>query len=184
MNASASPEDKLLRLIKTNRLAGLPAGRNRVFAGFGGFKLGYVLVLSRILFAVVLIISLFTTVKAVVYPRKVDMSAPAGGRFVTVSAKPFSFYQGAMTRKIFDAPAEVAAAPDKPQGPLPADIIANLNLAGIVAGETPKAVIEDKKAAKSYFLREGESLGEIKVDKIGSGKVVLDLQGEKFELVL
>jgi type II secretory pathway component PulC len=65
-----------------------------------------------------------------------------------------------------------------------AEIISQYNLSGIVSGDNPKAIIEDKKSQKSYFLREGESAGDLTVEKIGAGKVSLDYKGEKFELVL
>lgn len=65
-----------------------------------------------------------------------------------------------------------------------ADTIANLSLLGIIKGDSPQAIIEDKKNQRSYFLSKGESLGEIKIIEIFENKVVIGLKGKEYELVL
>ena len=64
-------------------------------------------------------------------------------------------------------------------------IIGNLELVGIIAGDPKRAVIEDKKAKKTFHLKEGESfLEDINLEEIGSGLVILNCHGEIFELYL
>jgi hypothetical protein len=65
-----------------------------------------------------------------------------------------------------------------------AEIISGFNLIGIVDGADPKAIIEEKAAAKSVFLRKGETIGSAKVEEIGNGKVLLRINDEVFTLML
>lgn len=64
------------------------------------------------------------------------------------------------------------------------DIVKDINLLGIVSGQKPQAVIEDKKTQKTYFLNQGDSFGQTRVLEIKEGKVVLDYKGKNFELFL
>jgi hypothetical protein len=64
------------------------------------------------------------------------------------------------------------------------DLIKDINLVGIISGDNPQAVIENKKVQKTYYLTAGQYLGEFRIDKIGEGKVTLDYKGQKFELYL
>lgn len=66
------------------------------------------------------------------------------------------------------------------------DIIVNLNLLGVVSGDNPQAIIEDRKKRKTYFLNKGESLGELKLKEIleAEGKVILIYKGREFDLGL
>jgi type II secretory pathway component PulC len=64
-------------------------------------------------------------------------------------------------------------------------LISNLRLAGIISGQVRKAIIEDKKTKTTFHLRQGESfLDSIRVKKINKDSVILDFQGEDFELYL
>lgn len=64
-------------------------------------------------------------------------------------------------------------------------IIERLRLVGILSGEPRKAVIEDKKMDRTFYLRKGESFLEgIKVENITKNSVILNFYGEKFELYL
>lgn len=66
----------------------------------------------------------------------------------------------------------------------PLDYIANLNLLGIISGMRPQAVIEDSNENKNYTVGVGDYIKDFFVEEIGSGRVSLDYQGEKFELFL
>ena len=57
-------------------------------------------------------------------------------------------------------------------------------LIGIISGKTPQAIIEDKKESKTYFLKEGELVGDLRVEQILDEKVILSYEGEQFDLVL
>jgi hypothetical protein len=57
-------------------------------------------------------------------------------------------------------------------------------LVGIIPGDNPKAIIEDKKAEKTYYLTKGESLNGFIVDNITQGSVELVYEGKRIELFL
>lgn len=59
----------------------------------------------------------------------------------------------------------------------------NLVLLGITIDHEPQAVIENQKDKKTYFLRVGDFIGQIKVEAILRGKVVLGYEDERLELV-
>jgi hypothetical protein len=61
--------------------------------------------------------------------------------------------------------------------------VANLRLAGIIVDKQPQAIIEDTKLKKTYFLYKGDFIGEIKVEDILEGKVILGIGDEKVELI-
>lgn len=97
--------------------------------------------------------------------------------------KPYSFYlEGIKNRKIFSS----AAAEDtqKVIGTASADLIKDINLVGIISGEEPQAVIEDKKAQKTYYLKKGQYIGELQLEDILEGKIVLEFNGQNYELYL
>jgi len=57
-------------------------------------------------------------------------------------------------------------------------------LVGILPGQTPRAIIEDKKGQKVYYLNKGESFNGFTVEKISDGSVELLYEGKKLELFL
>jgi len=62
------------------------------------------------------------------------------------------------------------------------DLIKDFVLLGVVEGKRNQAVIEDKKAKKTFFLYKGDMIKEFKVYDIKDGKVILDYKGERIEL--
>lgn len=196
MKDKFSAEDKLLALIKKQPKAiKLPV----FFSFLSGFSqsressqnadfLRWLVRLAAVIFFASLAVTLYTAVKTFIFPGAFEAVNPAWQSKIAqlFSSKPFSYYQSAFSAKsIFAAPegsmsraAASAANTDAEQ------VISQLVLSGIVAGDNPKAIIEDRKAQKSYFLKEGESFNNIVVEKIGSGRVTLNFDGKTFELVL
>ena len=72
-----------------------------------------------------------------------------------------------------DAPVVVAAAEE---------ILRNFALMGIIFGDNPQAIIEDKKNQSTYYLAKGQFIGQYKVSDIQQGKVTLELNNKKYEL--
>lgn len=70
------------------------------------------------------------------------------------------------------------------QGPKLEDVKGQLSLLGVVSGETPQAIIEDKRTQKTYFLNKGSTFDDIEVGDIFENKVILTYKGKQFELVL
>ena len=86
-------------------------------------------------------------------------------------------------RDFFQAPiAEEGgvAVPDK--AVLLKDLVAPLVLMGVVDGNPPQAIIQDQESEQTYFLYEGDKLGQLRVQKVRSGLVTLGYQGEETDL--
>ena len=65
------------------------------------------------------------------------------------------------------------------------DLIKDITLVGIISkGNRLVAVIEDKQVNKTYFLSEGENMGELLISHIESGKVTLEYDGQAIDLYL
>lgn len=97
--------------------------------------------------------------------------------------KPYSYYSSSVEGRNIFMPQQVEIEPAA-TGPTVDEVRANLSLIGIIAGERPQAIIEDRKAGKSYFLYKGGSVGEAKVVDVLDDSVIMEYQGQKFELVL
>lgn len=75
-------------------------------------------------------------------------------------------------------------AAQAPSG-LARQLATRLNLLGIVAGDTPQAIIEDTQTQKTYFLTTGQTVVEgAVVQEIRETRVILNLAGEPIELTL
>ena len=59
----------------------------------------------------------------------------------------------------------------------------DLQLVGIYFSEEPEVIIEDKVERKTYFLKEGQNIKEIKVKTIRKDRVILESDGIDWELM-
>lgn len=100
--------------------------------------------------------------------------------------KPFSYYSDIISRSALFKTALPAAPSAKKDSPkmAPLELLGNYSLAGIVSGENPQAIVEDKKSKNTYFLNKGQFLGDFRIEDIQEGKVILELKGQRFELSL
>lgn len=62
------------------------------------------------------------------------------------------------------------------------DATESLKLVGISWSGNPDAIIEDTKQTKTFFVKPGQRIGDIKVEAIFKDKVILSYQGEETEL--
>lgn len=103
-------------------------------------------------------------------------------------SRSYEFYlEAARNRKIFSTPAVTQA--QVPQGSTAlnaegSEAIRDINLLGVISGDNPQAIIEDKKSQKTYYLTNGQFIGEFQVKDIREGKVSLNYKGQGFELYL
>lgn len=100
---------------------------------------------------------------------------------------PFSTYAEAIGKRELFKPPKSEAVEEKPttqKTESASDKLKYLSLIGIIGGERPQAVIEDKKDKKTYFLNKGQTVSEMKVEDILKDRIILDFDGEKVELVL
>lgn len=98
--------------------------------------------------------------------------------------KPYEFYlEPTKQRQIFgNAPVPEAAIPKVATDGT--DFIKQINLVGIISGDNPQAVIEDKNTQKTYYVSKGQFIGEIQIEDIQEGKIILNHKGQRFELYL
>lgn len=96
------------------------------------------------------------------------------------------YFEKVRERDIFKMGAKkpTAAAEASPRGPSSRIIEAtqHLKLVGISWSNDPDAMIEDSKALRTFFVKRGQMIGEIKVQAIFKDKVVLGFGGEEIEL--
>lgn len=102
-----------------------------------------------------------------------------------IEKKDFSYYRQTFTsRNIFKSLSmKTPEAPGKEQL-TDGEILKKISLLGIVSGEEPQAIIEDKEGGQTHFLSPGDSFGVLKLEKIESGKVTINYDGVKVELSL
>ncbi|MFH0732266.1 MAG: type II secretion system protein N [Candidatus Omnitrophota bacterium] len=89
------------------------------------------------------------------------------------------------TRQLFGAPATRDTEPVTTIiGPQISDMVINLTLIGVITGDNPQAIIEDKKTRQTYYVYEGENVLEFKVKKVEKAVVILEYNGETTKLSL
>lgn len=99
--------------------------------------------------------------------------------------KPFSYYSEIIgKRQLFKIIAAAESKEKSKAAPNAAslDAIKNYSLLGVIGGENPQAIIEDKKTKQTIYLQKGQSLGELKVRDLQDGKIILESGGETAEL--
>lgn len=60
----------------------------------------------------------------------------------------------------------------------------DLRLVGIVPGDEPQVIVEDRHTGQTLFLKKGEMIGDIEITDILSGKIILSLGDETTTLSL
>lgn len=84
------------------------------------------------------------------------------------------------SRKLFKASKKPPPPPKKqmPKGPGIEEKMRALVLVGILDDKPMQAIIEYKKTKETYYLKEGESLFDMKIISVSKGQVVLSYQNE------
>jgi len=105
---------------------------------------------------------------------------------VVLDTKDYASYSSEISGKRLFSPTieeNITASPKGTQTP-EEDMSGNLILVGIIQGDNPQAVIEDKKGQKTYYLSVNQSFNGFTIEEITAGKVILDYGGRKITLVL
>ena len=203
MKENPSPEEKLLRLIRnpkkqaevpTQAVASLVASQppaakpRRALSGRRYFFLTNFPTLIKgalvfsFLFLALNFVWPFIGLKKLTLP---EVSAPKTGQVlqeIKTQGKPYEFYRsGTQGRRLFGSQ---TGADDRPVNPVNADLIKDINLVGIITGDNPQAVIEDKKSQKTYYVVKGQAIGELQIEEILEGKIIIGYRGQRFELYL
>lgn len=209
MKDNISPEEKLLRLIRNGKKQNKPAGNNlaavlsapaplpdtkpaskspKIVINPDYFSFPF---LRKAVLAVFIISTVFL-IASLVYPllglTKVKIpqieQEVVGDKKTDqqVQVRPYEEYlAGIQGRQIFSASTVYSQSS---AGGVSGELVKDINLVGIISGDNPQAIIEDKKAQKTYYLFRGQFAGEFQVDDIQEGKVILNYKGQKFELYL
>lgn len=205
MNDNILPEEKLLRLIrgnKNNDLAGnnidkAPAialkSASKYFSPclfqrlltFLNFRIMlWVLFIAACIYLVISFIYPWVGLRGAKFYRLTPEKISEFNNASVKDVKPYEFYlEGIGDRRIFANPAKQETYKELLKG-VSKDLLRDITLLGIVSGENPQAIIEDKLAQKTYYLNKGQFIGELQVTDIGEGKITLDFNGQAFELNL
>jgi len=194
MQENNSPEEKLLNLIKQGK-AGPKSNKSveptksalTVFGkvAFKKKKSGSrsLLLANRILVIVVisvlvyLVLSfIFPYTSATKIPDKVSPIREIAGQVEGQKKDPLTHYTNTLNRrqmfKMYEPPRPKAMEKEKPRVTLQ-QLLGGYTFVGIIFGDNPQAIIEEKKSGQSYYLTAGQFLGEIKIEKIEKGKITV-----------
>jgi len=125
----------------------------------------------------------FKRIQAVGLFPSVSAASARGGSEMPSLQKPSSYYQEKVTqRDIFKMGSKKPEIEIKEPTSKTLELAQNLKLVGISWSDDPDAMVEDKKLSRTFFIKKGHMVGEAKVKAIFKDKVVLELDGEEFEL--
>ena len=114
-----------------------------------------------------------------------DQGSTSSSDYKIKELKPFSYYSEIISKhqlfKIISAP-ETKEKSKTASTAASLDALKNYSLLGIISGENPQAIIEDKKTKQTLYLQKGQSLGEFKISDIQDGKITLESGGQTAEL--
>lgn len=205
MRDITSPEEKLLRLIrkgaKKETILNSPdyhpanAETKSAFTrpGHKWFRKHLSFLSVRSILNTVFIISCLYLISTLLYPyfglREIKPAQKEGALPLVLETESRadivsfdSYLKDINQREIFS---NVAAARDaQPGSILNAELIKDIDLIGVILDKIPQAVIEDRKAQRTYYVTEGQYVGELQIEDIQEGKVILTLDGQRFELYL
>lgn len=188
---AASQENKSSKHVSSLIIPKIPAFKEKKFI-FTGIKLvNFVLINRLILLTVFIALALLSFDLFFHSPNfsKSIISSTAKPKTISLKEKeikPYSYYQQEISkRNLFKSgPLESKVKKVIPAGSTFKELMKGLELLGIVSGDNPQVIIEDKKLHKTYFLYTGDYLGEIKVEEVYSNRVILEFKGERISLFL
>jgi hypothetical protein len=108
------------------------------------------------------------------------------GKRMPIETKGYSYYSNRMSgRNIFGGSSYLQTESQDSGIESSAEISGgNIGLVGIIPGNNPQAIVEDKKNQKTYYLLKGQSINGITVEDINEDKVALEYRGKKMTLFL
>jgi hypothetical protein len=100
-------------------------------------------------------------------------------------AQPLSYYSDSVSKrqmfKIFEAPKPKTVEQQKPKITLQ-QLLGGYTFVGIIFGDVPQAIVEDKKSGQSFYLTSGQMLGDIKINNVEQGRVSVSLGDETMDI--
>ena len=192
---TVSPEEKLLRLIRGQKKQpnntqtikhGIKIPLQDIFTkhrpSFKNSKVLAWILAAAFIYLFVSVLYPFIGLKITVSKTELHKPVDSGSDLKT-DLKPFEFYQqSAAGRNIFgNISAQDNTAPASAAG---VDLVKDISLVGIIAGENPQAIVEDKKTSKTYYVTKGQFIADMQVDDIQESKIIVNYKGQKYELYL
>ena len=192
MTDHISPEERLLRLIrgkskKPKEVSGSSKTKEHVVTDLRKkpdfYKIGIVLSILVIVisvgYAIFESILPQPSVKIDVITESISIEEPDKEPIDIMLPKPYSYYsQYIDSRDIF----EESFLSDKDSDASLGSNLSDITLVGIVLDDIPQAIFEHNKDQETYFLKEGDSIEDIKVEEITEGKVIVLFEDEEVEL--
>lgn len=83
--------------------------------------------------------------------------------------------------KLYEAPKPTPTGTPKQKVTLQ-QLLSGYTFVGVIYGEVPQAIVEEKRSGQSFYLIAGQSLGEIKIEKIERGKITISYEEERMEI--
>lgn len=191
MNDNISPEEKLLRLIRGKKEKDLKTYPQKptypsIQKGLPFLPLKKLIWLAFGASCIYLIASFiypWVALKEIKLPQVAPQKVIAAKIEPRQQIKPYEYYlEGIKDRQIFSS--STTSDTEKPLSSVSLDLIKDISLVGIISGENPVGIIEDKKTQKTYYLSKGQFMGEFQVEDIKEGKIILNYKGQRFELYL
>lgn len=189
MQDNIAPKEKLLKLNKKEKKHSPPKK-----ASFD-FSLKYLSLsaMPKIIFLAFLVSLLylaFTFIYPALYSRKNTLALDIESKEAlkpklksNFKTKPLEYYLEAFKgRQIFSA--AIAQETNQPITKIDSAVLQDISLVGIISGDNPQAIIEDKSSQKTYSLIKGQYLKDIQIQDIQGNKVIINYKGQKFELYL
>lgn len=162
----------------------------------GGFRQPDLKVINRLL-AVIIVLSVFYLMNTFYFSIE-NLKKMSGLKFAAqegaklASPKEISalkqtaayYVDKIRERDIFKIGAKKTLKDTAPAAPLPIIVEAtqHLKLVGISWSSDPDAMIEDTRALRTFFIKRGQMIGQVKIEAIFKDKVVLGYGGEEIEL--
>ena len=202
MREGLSPEEKLLKLIKGDKKSQIvkmvstsdirPSIANiksslflvdnfKLFTSKNIQKLIFLLLGVSFLYLFIAFIYPWFGLKGIKLPKIIEKRLIEPELEQKQNTKPYeSYLQDVKNRQIFSSSSSLDSI-NALQMVSP-DLTKDINLVGIISGNNPKAVIEDKKTQKTYYLNKGQFIEEFQVEDIQKGKIILNYRGQRYEL--
>lgn len=93
-------------------------------------------------------------------------------------------YEEAVSKKSVFLPTTPSTAMMASGANTEANPLQDIALVGILPGDVPQAILEDKKNQRSYYLSAGQSSNDITVEEIHADRVTVSAGGQKKALTL
>ncbi|MDP3142762.1 MAG: hypothetical protein Q8N14_02285 [Candidatus Omnitrophota bacterium] len=208
MDKYSTPEERLLHLIRRKNEKQKAGGeesvsRPKIISAYGRWaKQGAIFSavfsfknLKKILISIAIVLVLYISVE-LLFLRGSDtklakttmrsQGEDKGGAIQPSALKPYSYYSAQFDqRDIFETtPYAGSIAKSSTVSANLSQLTKDLKLVGVILDNNPQAIIESNTDKKTYFLRKGELINDMKLEVITESKVILSYGNEKIELAL